>query len=865
MTTSLSVGDVALSNRKDHPAEARRSARSRASASRPRRASHERVAPGAAGTLRIVVVGGSARAADDVAAAFARAGSAASCVRVATPRGLRGALRRGSCDVVVVDCALRRLDVLAAIAHVVEFGADLPVVAVSAVLDELALDILRAGAADYLLKADLDRLPAVVLQARRRADERRELHAVRERLSASEERFRTLAEATNQIVWTLGADGEADGPIDDWTAFTGQSPAEFAGRGWLDVVHTDDRERALRDWQTAVADGASYRSEYRLKMKGDGYRWMSSQAVPLRDAAGVVEQWIGADRDVTDHLKVVRDLAVAQDYNARVMAISPAFFCAVSADGRIVLMNQAMLDHLGYALDDVVGTEFAGLLIFDGDRAALEAEIWRALSDNASVTTELRMQAADGAEVLVEWRAAPVFAADGAFDHAVGVGVDVTERRCAVESLQRSDERYRTLSRTASSWVWTAALDGQPVEPFASFLEFTGMSAADLNGAGWLAAVHADDRQSTSAVWAASVASVAEVRLEYRLRRGDGEYEWFSVHGSPVLDNEGRLVEYVGTSINVHQRNLALEALRESEQRHRALFEQVPVGVFVYDRDLRVTECNLELARMMGVAPARLTGGDLRALAGGDVVVALEAAIAGEIGAFEGAFHVAGEGASPMVTMHTSPLRAADGAVSGGMAVVADVSERHRFFDRIDRLAFTDLVTGLPNRTAFDCRLQEAISLAALSRHKVALAVLNIDRFRRVHDTMGARAADRLLSAVGARLAGQVGRNDTVARASADEFLVLLPEVTGIDDIVAVSDRIAAGFRSAIQVDGEPIYVQFSIGVVGAERRPAAQRHHRHAAGQTRRRRRAAVLRCRYGQPARRTPRPRERAPPRSR
>ncbi len=251
----------------------------------------------------------------------------------------------------------------------------------------------------------------------------------------------------------------------------------------------------------------------------------------------------------------------------------------------------------------------------------------------------------------------------------------------------------------------------------------------------------------------------ADVKYEYRLRRSDGAYEWFSVHGSPVLDDQGRLVEYVGTSVNVHERNLAIEALRESAQRHKALFEQAPVGVFVYDSGLRITERNAELARMMRVPAARLVGDDLRAVAGVEVVAALEAAMAGEPTSYEGAFHVAGEGASLMVTLHASPLRSADGAVSGGMGVVADVTERHRFLDRIDRLAFTDLVTGLPNRAAFDCRLQEAITLSNMDCHKVALLVLNIDRFRHIYDTIGGRASDRLLSAVGAR-PGQAGRHE---------------------------------------------------------------------------------------------------------
>ena len=887
---------------------------------------------------RVLLVIETTRDARAIDAALRRAGWQPFRTRVTTTEELASVLREGGCQAVVVDCRLRRLNVLDAIAAVLDHDVDLPVIAISETFDNLAVETMRAGAADYLLLADVRRLPAALATELGKADERRELRRAHDELSASEARFRTLARATNQIVWTIGANGRVDGPIDDWAAFTGQSLEEFSGEGWLDALHPDDRERAGTAWQRAIEGGEPYETEYRLRQKGGGYRWISSRAVPLRDSSGAVIQWIGADRDVTDHLGVVRDLATERDFHARLMAISPAFFCAVGADGKIMLMNQALLDHLGYELDEVVGASFVALLIPAADQASVAAEVWELLSSNESVTREITMVRADGGELLVEWRATPAFSADGEFHHAAGVGIDVTERagaeavlrenearfrllfdaaplpyqsldtdgaitavndawlesfgyrrddvvgrpfaellaagqgerlrdvleriaakgragtefelvradgetvsvafdarsgldaggqccqahcilvdvtarRRAVEDLQRSDDRYRALSRSASSWVWTRRLDGGLVAPFESFLEYTGMAADEVAGRGWLTPVHPSDRPGVALAWEAATTHGATFSMEYRLRRHDGVYEWFAVHGSPVLDADGGLVEYVGTSVNVHERNLALEALRESDQRHRALFEQSPVGVFVFDRDARITECNAEFARMMKAEPAHLIGRGLREMVEADVVAALETALSGGAGTFEGAVHGGRNGDSLIVTMHTSALRGADGAVSGGMGVIADVTERHRFLDRIDRLAFTDLVTGLPNRAALDCRLQEALGQAALNTHKVAVAVLNIDRFRHVYDTRGGHAADRLLVAVGTRLAQHVGENDTVARAGGDEFLVLLPDVSGLDDVVATSDRIASGFRSAVQVDGEPIYVQLSMGV----------------------------------------------------
>jgi PAS domain S-box-containing protein len=118
-------------------------------------------------------------------------------------------------------------------------------------------------------------------------------------LRRSERRYRALAEATSEMVWTTDANGMVeDMPV--WRALTGQTVEEVRGQGWLDALHPDDRARAGAIWSEAVSARRPYENEYRLRLKDGSYRWYRARGVPVLDETGTVVEWVGAFRDVQE-------------------------------------------------------------------------------------------------------------------------------------------------------------------------------------------------------------------------------------------------------------------------------------------------------------------------------------------------------------------------------------------------------------------------------------------------------------------------------------------------------------------------------------------------------------------------------------
>ncbi len=139
--------------------------------------------------------------------------------------------------------------------------------------------------------------------------------------------------------------------------------------------------------------------------------------------------------------------------------------------------------------------------------------------------------------------------------------------------------------------------------------------------------------------------------------------------------------------------------------------------------------------------------------------------------------------------------------------------QRRQADETIHRLAYTDPVTGLPNRTRFRELVQEAITVGQGEQFPVALLLLDLDHFKEVNDTLGHDRGDTLLMQVGMRLRSAVFASDVIARLGGDEFGILLPRLATTGDVGHVIKKLHDCLEAPFMIDGIPISVETSIGV----------------------------------------------------
>jgi diguanylate cyclase (GGDEF)-like protein/PAS domain S-box-containing protein len=304
---------------------------------------------------------------------------------------------------------------------------------------------------------------------------------------------------------------------------------------------------------------------------------------------------------------------------------------------------------------------------------------------------------------------------------------------------------------------------------------------------------------------AVDLSTLAAAALFFALRE---RYHLLTGGEATLLDMQDRLRE----------RQRAEAALRESNERFRATFEQAAVGITHLSPDGRWLRVNQKFCDVIG-----RTRQELHQLHLDDVKnvndreadrVASQRLLTGEVPMTKvEKRYLRRDGSAMWASVTSSLVRDAAGTPQYIINVVQDISQRKELEDRLMHQAFHDALTGLPNRALFLDRLSHGVAGAARRDAPLAVLFLDLDGFKVVNDSLGHDAGDALLVEVSRRLTGCLRPGDTVARLGGDEIAILLPEVSDPADAVRVAERVIATLQTPMPVRGHQMHVGVSIGI----------------------------------------------------
>jgi diguanylate cyclase (GGDEF)-like protein/PAS domain S-box-containing protein len=373
--------------------------------------------------------------------------------------------------------------------------------------------------------------------------------------------------------------------------------------------------------------------------------------------------------------------------------------------------------------------------------------------------------------------------------------------------------QFREFADAMPHILWTADSNGLVDYLNKVYSDNTGVTF-DVAGQSWLNALHVDDVDRAVAVWSQAVATGNVYSVDFRvIHIGTGEYRWHSVTARPVRDDLGVITKWFGIATDVHERKVADERANLLASRLDTTIESMSDGFIMMDQAWRVIYVNRMAERLLKRSKSDLL----------DKVLWDEFAGLTESMLYSESYRAWAENCAVEYESFSPVLdRWFEIRIYPSKEFISiyfrDISSRKTAEAEIQRLAFHDQLTSLPNRQLLTDRLQHALLMTKRGKRVGAVMFIDLDNFKDLNDTQGHDKGDLLLQQLAGRLTGCVSEVDTVARLGGDEFVVVLEDLSD-DALVAateaelISAKILAALNLPCDLGGYQHIGTASIGV----------------------------------------------------
>ncbi|HMA63563.1 MAG: PAS domain S-box protein, partial [Fibrobacterota bacterium] len=386
--------------------------------------------------------------------------------------------------------------------------------------------------------------------------------------SNGEEKYRRLIERTNDIIYTLTADGVFLFVSPAWTRLLGHDISQVKGHSFKEFVHADDLPICQSFVEKVLGSGQRQDGvQYRMRHLNGEWRWHTSSANPLLDGSGAVIGFDGIARDITANRNAETELIVSRNKLRAMLDNMPFLAWLKDADGRFEAVNEAFASSCGYTVDTIIGKTDFDVWPQESASKYHEDDIDVMRSGQRKEVEELIVD--KKGRVWFETFKTPVRNESGQVIGTAGMSRDITERKRQAEELE-------SFFMINLDLLCIADMDGHFIKTNEAWSGILGYATNDLNKRTFLEFVHPDDMQTTLDAMKNLGKGDEVLNFTNRYRCKDGTYRYIEWRSHP----KGNLIYAAARDITDRKR--IEDELRSSEANLRSIIDSSPVGFHIY-------------------------------------------------------------------------------------------------------------------------------------------------------------------------------------------------------------------------------------------------------------------------------------------
>ncbi|WP_024953982.1 EAL domain-containing protein [Sulfurospirillum arcachonense] len=573
-----------------------------------------------------------------------------------------------------------------------------------------------------------------------------------------------------------------------------------------DLAHPSDRAKIEEVIAKSAKNLEPFYLTYRINVKGEE-KWIETRSIPEKLEDGTI-LWHGTMFDFTQKkaLEYQMSLLASTVYHS-----GEAFYIIdPSKDFQFIFVNSAACNMTGYTKEELLKMKSFDLGL-NIKQEKLD-EIGNSFMQNKSFYFETKHHLKDGSVIDVEVHTYKII-----FDEKslyIAFVHDITKRKAQEEELRKKEREFHSLAENIPDNIARWDKKGHYLYLNPIHEDTVGVSSSEIIGKP-ISNKFLSVKEAITQV----VASKEKIIVQQEILKENGKIEIHDISLVPEFDTDGKVISVLGVGRDMTDIYDLQDAISAREKEFRTLVENLPDNIIRYNTACQAIFVSPTMKRVYGdEAVAMIIGKTPQERAfNGHIPEQYQQAIEKVLASGEKAeldieaFPPSGD--KQYHHIRFVPERNNKGEICSVLAIGHDITSRKMIEKKMEYMAHHDILTDLPNRIIAQKKTEEAILIAKQNHSKVALLFFDLDGFKTINDSLGHSIGDEMLKKVATRIKECEREDLTICRHGGDEFLIILPEINEIKDVIVTVEKLLSGFEKSFDVENHILSISASIGV----------------------------------------------------